>query len=203
MKFVSFKSRGERGVVEGLLGAGGEVLEFDLRPFLADHDRMGGAEVFGFLELLADFCRLEREVSGEAKFAASLDDLEGFRAAGFVGDDDKHIARLREGGLEFFGGGGGFVDEVAEDDIAHAEADGRQVGGSVAEALHKAVVASTSSEGAEVFRAVENLEDHAGVVGQAADDGGVEGDLVGDPVGLEERVEPAQIRERERVLSSC
>ena len=56
MKFVSFKSRGERGVVEGLLGAGGEVLEFDLRPFLADHDRMGGAEVFGFLELLADFC---------------------------------------------------------------------------------------------------------------------------------------------------
>ena len=50
-------------------------------------------------------------------------------------------------------------------DIAHAEADGGQVGGSVAEAFHEAVVASPTGEGAEVFRAVENFEDHAGVVG--------------------------------------
>ncbi len=55
MKFVSFKSWSERGVLEGLLGTGGEVFEFYLRPFLAHHNGMSGAEVFGFLELLADF----------------------------------------------------------------------------------------------------------------------------------------------------
>ena len=79
-------------MVEGFLGAGGEVFEFHLGPFLADHDSVAGAEVFGFLELLTDFRGLEGEVGGEANLAAGLDDLQGFWAAGFVGDDDKYIA---------------------------------------------------------------------------------------------------------------
>ena len=84
---------------------------------------MAGAKVFCLLELLADLGGLERKVGGEAEFSAGLHNTEGLGSARLVGDNHKNIARPREGGFELGGGGRGFIDQVAEDDIAHAETD--------------------------------------------------------------------------------
>ena len=157
-------------MVERFLGARGKVFEFHLRPFLTDHYGVTSAKVFSLLELLADLCGLEGEIGGKTEFAARLDDLEGFGSAGFIGNDDKNIGRCGKRGVEFFGGARGFVDKVPQDDIAHAEADGRQVDGSVAEALHEPIVATAASKSSEIFRTIKNLEDNPGVVGKPAHD---------------------------------
>jgi hypothetical protein len=92
-------------VVEGFLGAGGEVLEFNEWPFLADDDGVAGTEVFGFLELLPDLGSFEGEIGGKAEFSTGLDNVEGLGSAGFVGNDDIGIARRSECRLELGGSG--------------------------------------------------------------------------------------------------
>jgi hypothetical protein len=56
-QFVSFKNWSECAVVEGFLGAGGEMLEFHERPFLTDHDGVASAEGLSFLESACRFWR--------------------------------------------------------------------------------------------------------------------------------------------------
>ena len=111
-------------MVEGFLGAGGEVFEFYERPFLADDDGVAGTEVFGFLELLPDLGGFEGEIGGKAEFSAGLNNVEGLGAAGFVGNDDIGIARGSECRLELGGSGRRFVNEVAKHNIAHTESNG-------------------------------------------------------------------------------
>ena len=126
-----------------------------------------------------------------ASGAELLDEGEGFGALGFVGDDDVEIGgRL----CRALGGGGrGFVDVVAEDDVAHAEADGGQIATAVAEVIEQAVVASAAGEGAVFFAAVENFKDEAGVVGETSDDGEVDFDVVAEPAGSEIAEDVAEV----------
>ena len=77
---------------EAFLGASGEVFEFYEWPFLSDDDGVAGAEVFGILELLADFGGFEGEIGGEAEFSAGLDDVKRLGALGFVSNDDIGVA---------------------------------------------------------------------------------------------------------------
>ena len=124
VKFVSFKFWSESRVVEGFLGAGGEVFEFYERPLLADDDGVAGTEAFSVLELLPNLGGFEGKIGGEAEFSARLDDVEGLGTAGLVGNDDIGIARGGECRLELGGSGGRFVNEVAKHNIAHTESDG-------------------------------------------------------------------------------
>ena len=72
--------------------------------------------------------------------------------------------------MELGGSGRSFINEVAKHDIAHAESHGGKIHAAIAQALDKTIIASATRQGAEVFRAVEDFENHAGVVGEASND---------------------------------
>ena len=154
----------------------GEALEFEGRPFLAEEDGDGSAALFGLLELLADLGGGEGVVDAVACVSQGLEDAEGVWAALFVGEDEEEVCGVVVGDPAFhlFAGRRGVLDEVLEDDVAHAEAEGGEVDLSVAHEAEKVVVAAAACEGAFGFVAVEHLEDEACVVSEAADDGEVE-----------------------------
>ncbi len=103
--------------------ARGQGLDLDRGPFVADHDRDPCAQLLRGLELLADLGRVEGKVRAPAGIPQSLHERERLAAAAFIGHDDVDFHRGvgRERGGHFRGGTGGFLDEVAEHDIAHAE----------------------------------------------------------------------------------
>ena len=68
------------------------------------------------------------------------------------------------------------LENVAEDHVAHAEAEGGEV--DVAEIFEEGVVAAAAGDGAVFAGAIEDFPDDAGVVGEAADDGVVAFDVV-------------------------
>ena len=180
------------GVCEGiggdfLLGTGDEVFQGDLRVFGAEDDGVAGFAVFGGLELFADFGGGEGVVDAEVAGAEGLQGGEGVRALGFVCNDEGGVdgKGVLEGAGEFELGAGGFVQEEAEDDVAHGEAGGGHVGFAVAHEGAEFVVATAAGDGAEAVLEVEDFEDGAGVVGEAADDGGVNADVLPESAGGE------------------
>src|SRR5207247_2361884 len=116
------------------------------------------------------------EIDAMAGFAQSLDERERVGPALFLGDDDVEIASVLAGqpGIALCRRGGDVCDEIGEDDIAHAEAERWQIDFAVAHQAEQLVVAPAASECAFVFAAIEDLEDDAGVIGEAADDGKID-----------------------------
>jgi hypothetical protein len=169
------------------LGAGDEVFQGDLRVFGAEDDGVAGFAVFGGLELFADFGGGEGVVDAEVAGAEGLQGGEGVRALGFVGDDEGGVdgEGVLHGAGEFELGAGGFVQEEAEDDVAHGETGGGHVGFAVAHEGAEFVVATAAGDGAEAVLEVEDFEDSAGIVGEAADDGGVDADVLPESAGGE------------------
>ena len=80
----------------------------------------------------------------------------------------------RHRGLHFATGGGQVGEQVAEDNVADAEADGGQVNFAVAEVGEQAIESSASGDGTAVLAAVENFENETGVISEAAHDAQVE-----------------------------
>ena len=62
-----------------LFFARGEGFDFHLRPFVADEDGEARAELFGGLELFADFGGGEREIDALSGFAELLDESRARR----------------------------------------------------------------------------------------------------------------------------
>jgi hypothetical protein len=156
--------------------AGGEGLDFDLGPLVADEEGEAGAGLLGGLELFADFGGGEGEIEAEAEVAELLDEGEGLGTQCFLCDDDVEIGGgfAGEGGCHAAGGGGAEFDQLGEGDVAHAEAEGGEVEAAIAHEADEVVIPAATGDGAEGVAAVEDLEDDAGVVGEAADDGGIE-----------------------------
>ena len=157
------------------LVAGGESLYFEGGVLNADENGGFGSERFRGLELLVELRRREGEIGAVTGGSELLDQRQGIRAFGLVGDQDVDVGGGRGGAL--CSSGGGFVDQVAEDNVAHAEANGGEIGGAVAEVGQEGVVATAAGEGAIGRSAVEDFEDETGVVSEAADDGEINFDV--------------------------
>ena len=62
------------------------------------------------------------------------------------------------------------LEQLQQDDVAHAKAQRREVSFAAADEVDQIVVSSAARNGAELALFVERLEDDAGVVGQPAND---------------------------------
>ena len=84
-------------------------------------------------------------------------------------------------------------EQFHQDDVPHAEADGRQRGS--AQAFEEPVVAPATADRAKLCLAVEGLEDDPRVVGEASDDRRVERDVLADAVRVEQLEEPFETKQ--------
>lgn len=171
----------DEGLRRGIcFGSCGEVFDLDGWEFGSDHDGVGGAFVFCGLELFSDLFAGSAVVGAKACIAEELDDGEGIVCSFRCSEDDERV----EGGgggeprVALGESGWGFLDQVGEDDIAHAESEGGKPDASVAHGFDEGVVAAATGECALIFCAIEHFEDHAGVVREAANDGQVGLDIV-------------------------
>ena len=74
-----------------------EILQFHLRPFVAEQDCDPGAELFRDLELFSDFRRRQGIIDAITSIAQRLNVRERIRAALFLRDDDVDIQVLLRG----------------------------------------------------------------------------------------------------------
>ena len=102
---------------------------------------------------------------GAALVAPVLDAGKGGVAEGLV-FNQVEIIHL---GVEF-GQKAACSEKFEEDDVAHAKAEGGEVCLSAADEFDEVVVTAAAGNGAEFAFFVEGLKNHAGVVGQPADD---------------------------------
>jgi hypothetical protein len=63
-----------------------------------------------------------------------------------------------------------FANQLAEHHVAHGEAERRHRSSAISQVADEIVVTPTPSDRSEFLRAIEYLEDNAGVVGEAAHD---------------------------------
>ena len=185
---VSFEESNSVGVGgDGLLGAGVEVAEDEFGELVADDQGVGSEGGVGCFDLFVELGLGEGVVDADAGLAQLLDESEGVRALFFVVDDEVDVAAgvALAPSLELADGASAFLDEEADDDVAHREAHRRKVGFSIGEGRNEGVVASASGDGAEGAFGVEDFEDDAGVVGEAAHDGEVDFEVVSQATGFE------------------
>ena len=138
------------------------------------------AALAGVREERLGLLRAEAQVDGSALGAQARGETRRGGALLGLQVADADQVRARGGVREAEG-----PQELADDDVAEAEPDGGR--GLAADRGEEVVVAAAAEDGAELALRVERLEDDAGVVGEAADDGDVEDDLVADAVDLEQR----------------
>ena len=115
------------------------------------------------------------DVGANSCVTEGLEELEGVGEHCGVGEDKEDVF-CEEGfcfGFELGCGGWDGFEEEREDDVSHGEACGWECRGVVAKEGDEVVVATATGDCPEVILAVEDFEDWAGVVGEAADDGEV------------------------------
>ena len=72
--------------------------------------------------------------------------------------------------LKLFFGRRDFADQFSQNHVAHGETDGGQGDRAVAELMNEVIVTAAAGERAQFAAAIERLKDHAGIVGEPADD---------------------------------
>lgn len=172
---------------DGFLGAGVEVSEGKFGEFVADDEGVRSKGGGGGFELFVVFGFGESVVDADVGLAKLLDEGEGVGTFFFVVDDEVDVAAgvPLAPRLELADGAGAFFDEEADDDVTHGKAHRGEVGFAVGEGRYESVVTSAARDGAQGTLGVEDFEDHAGVVGEAAHDGEVYFEVVAQAAGFE------------------
>ena len=183
----------------------GEALHFESRPLGTDDDGVGGADGLCGAELLADFFVSKREADAPTCLAQLLGEGESLGAVGLIRNHEIELHRRvsLERGLLLRLGCRSFVEEFQQDGIPHPEADGRQVGGAVAQVGKKAVIATTTRNGAEIPLESKGLKDHPRVVCETAHHPEIGTDIVAEPACRQvgkERSKGRDLRLRDELL---
>src|SRR6202030_2976684 len=66
--------------------------------------------------------------------------------------------------------GGNFIDQFAQDDVAHGKTNGREAHGAVAELMDQVIITAAASERAQYATAIERFENDSGIIGDPTDD---------------------------------
>ena len=152
----------------------------------SDDEGEAGSGFLGALELFGDLRGIERKIGRDPGTAEVGDEFERLAAFCFIGDDDINIAG---GGIalqpdfHLHRGVGGFLDEIADDVVAHRKPGGREIDGTIGNGGNERVIATAAGDGTHRFLRIEHFEHDAGVIGEAADDREIEFDEFAETAG--------------------
>src|SRR5215469_2717475 len=126
-----------------LLLAAAHILDFHLRPLISIKKRDASAQIFSGLELPTDFGWRERVINTVAVVAQLLDLCERVGTALFLRDHDVDVdlGIVRYRFLHRFACAQDFIDQFAQNDIAHGKTERRHRNRAVAKLPYQIVVA--------------------------------------------------------------
>src|SRR5262249_10245459 len=114
-------------------------------------------------ELFVGFGGGEREFGREASFAQLLDEAEAFIPERFVLDENEGIDSGVEFWHELF-----LQQKISQNNVAHAETQRRKIHLPAGDQFDEIVVATAASDGTHGGAFGKSFENHAGVVGETA-----------------------------------
>src|SRR5439155_21372131 len=140
------------------------------------------AQIIVELKHPGDFGWGERIIDAVAAVAQLLDLCQRVGAALFLCDNDVDVDLdvVCYCFLHRFACSRDFVDQFAENDVAHCKTKRRQRKRAIAELRNQIIVASAASDGAEFPGTIEHLEHDSGVIGKPTNDSHIEPQEIGE-----------------------
>ena len=158
------------------------ILDFHLRPLISIKKRDARAQIFGGLELPGDFGWRERVIDAVAAVAQLLDLCQRVGTAFFLRNNyvDVDLAIVRYRFLHRFACSRDFVDQFAENDIAHCKTKRRQRKRAIAQLRNQIIVTPAAGDGAKLPGTIEHLEHDSGVIGKPTNDSHIDRHEIGE-----------------------
>src|SRR5262249_44226522 len=140
------------------------------------------AQIFGSLELPGDFRWRERVIDAVAAVAKLLDLGKRVGAAFFLCDNDVdvNLAFVRYCFLHRFTWSRDFVDQFAQNDVAHCKTKRTQRERAIAQLRNEIIVAPAAADCAESPGAIERLKHDSGVIGKPTNDSHINRHEIGE-----------------------